>query len=172
MNLQFATHFPESKKGIAGKPTKFVEKIIQGLLEQEIKNGETMAPEWLKLNVSEHMEFCPEWDTGDLESKIHTIRKDSRGRWEPGKPIHFWSNFRTTDQFRFAPVIPLVSKQKIKIRWSDDVLMGVWIDDEKASLDKIETLAINDGFESSEDFFHWFDHNFDGWILHWTEFKY
>lgn len=36
----------------------------------------------------------------------------------------------------------------------------------------IEELAKNDGFDSVEDFFRYFNSNFDGKIIHWTDYIY
>lgn len=33
-------------------------------------------------------------------------------------------------------------------------------------------LAVNDGFDSDEMFFKWFDKDFDGWLIHWTDKRY
>ena len=37
---------------------------------------------------------------------------------------------------------------------------------------QIEQLAKNDGFDSVQDFFNWFNEDFNGRIIHWTDFKY
>lgn len=38
--------------------------------------------------------------------------------------------------------------------------------------DLIEKIAINDGFDSVDDFFSWFKDDFTGKIIHWTNLKY
>lgn len=105
-------------------------------------------------------------------TKIHTIRRDQHERWKPGMKIHFTMNHRTPDQFQFADVIPLDGKERIRIRWSDGRLMAVLINERFASFAEMEKLAENDGFDSLEEFFNWFNEDFDGWILHWTPFRY
>jgi len=40
------------------------------------------------------------------------------------------------------------------------------------SLWEIERLAENDGFNTASDFLEWFDHDFTGKIIHWTDYKY
>lgn len=87
--------------------------------------------------------------------------------------------------FRFAPRIPVVSTQKVQIRyWSEDcarVLIdnkdfyagyvnGVAID--KTYEDNILKLANNDGFDTVEDFFAYFNKDYTGKIIHWTDLKY
>lgn len=37
---------------------------------------------------------------------------------------------------------------------------------------KIEKLVRNDGFDSVEDFFDWFNKDFEGKIIHWTYLRY
>lgn len=48
----------------------------------------------------------------------------------------------------------------------------VWIDNSEVSESVIRELAVNDGFDSVEDFFCWFGKNWSGYILHWTDFRY
>ena len=40
------------------------------------------------------------------------------------------------------------------------------------AFEEIELLAKHDGFNSMEDFFKWFDKDFKGKIIHWTDFRY
>jgi len=44
-----------------------------------------------------------------------------------------------------------------------DVFLSRW---------SINHLAKNDGFEGIEDFFKWFNEDFKGKIIHWTNYKY
>lgn len=37
---------------------------------------------------------------------------------------------------------------------------------------QIEELAMNDGFESVDQFFAWFNKDWKGKIIHWTDLKY
>lgn len=48
----------------------------------------------------------------------------------------------------------------------------VYVDGRQLSYSEIEELAVNDGFDSAEDFFKWFKKDFRGWIIHWTDKKY
>lgn len=67
------------------------------------------------------------------------------------------------------------SVQKVEIKWiKPEIPTGaeVIIDGRFLSYDEIDTLAINDGFNSIEDFFRWFRNNWSGYILHWTDFRY
>lgn len=48
----------------------------------------------------------------------------------------------------------------------------VWIDSAEVLESVIRELAINDGFGSVDDFFRWFNKDWSGYILHWTDFRY
>ncbi|HQU51435.1 MAG TPA: hypothetical protein PK643_00405 [Saprospiraceae bacterium] len=119
--------------------------------------------------------------------KPHTIRADKSNRWKPGNKIHFVINNRTKDRFQFAPVVECKSVQKIVITHGFNGFRyesQVWIDshlfaeygcsrkdinwNEKGLL----KLAQNDGFDSIDAFFDYFDKDFIGKIIHWTDLKY
>lgn len=112
--------------------------------------------------------------------KIHTIRHDSKNRWREGMDIHFVINNRTKDRFQFAPILKVQCIQKFQIRWYkdehgkkqpiariDDKLFAKNIDD-----DNWTRLAHNDGFPDAHSFLQWFHEDFDGKIIHWTQFDY
>jgi hypothetical protein len=44
---------------------------------------------------------------------------------------------------------------------------GRWITDAE-----LKILSVNDGFDSVDDFFEWFNEDFAGKIIHWTDLKY
>jgi len=103
--------------------------------------------------------------------KIHTIREDKTGRWHKGRTIHFWKgNPRNVknDPYMFGEHT-CASTQKIEIKNK-----CIYIDDRELKLlpEKVELLAIQDGFYSLEEFFEWFDKDFKGKIIHWTDYKY
>lgn len=122
--------------------------------------------------------------------KLHTIRQDKNNRWKPGTMIDFFINARRKNMFRFAPRIPVVSVQKIQIVYEkanpkDLDCVSVYIDDKlfyreydnriPDSFEHYENmmqLAHNDGFENIVDFFNWFNKDFTGKIIHWTDLKY
>jgi len=86
--------------------------------------------------------------------------------------------------FRFAPVLPVVSTQKVNIEWLPTNVGTtnkpvIWIDnrifyDEALGYghERILTLANNDGFDTVEDFFAYFNTEFEGKIIHWTKLRY
>lgn len=182
---------------IGGKPTFFPEKIITGLFKNKIisreKTIELFYPKALmKIIPMEYHGFKGNVEISkikfdnsiDHRAKIHTIREDKANRWKPEIMIDFFINSRKPDMFRFAPKIPVVSIQTFEIKYfgnSATVLIdGKWYGDAFfdgfMSLDgyniDLENLAINDGFESLEDFLKYFNKDFKGKIIHWTNFKY
>jgi hypothetical protein len=179
MILSFKTHHN-------GRPTHFVEKIWQSFFK--------FAPKCHGIDVwDEFMIDCGEKGFsifGDYEEKRHTIRHDINNRWKPGMMIDFFINARQKDMFRFAPRIPVVSVQQIHILYekvypSEIPLIKVYIDGNlfysesdvriPYSADqyrRMMQLARNDGFHNIVDFFAWFNKDFTGKIIHWTDLKY
>lgn len=118
-------------------------------------------------------------------SKKHTIREDKHNRWEAGKKIHFATGVRTKN-YKCFKEDTCKSIQKIEIKWRRSFnnkrrLVVIYIDDKLFSeqleigysnFRKLETLSTNDGFNSIKDFLNWFDYNFIGKIIHWTELSY
>jgi hypothetical protein len=83
--------------------------------------------------------------------------------------------------FRFAPVLPVVSVQKIEITWLgflNHFRPWVKVDGksiytlDQIDLNKMLQLANNDGFDTIEDFFAYFNKDFTGKIIHWTDWRY
>lgn len=157
------------KTQINGKPTYFVEKIHSGLLQNGIIDFEGISFEDQNFNLNKMAESQP---------KLHTIRKDEKNRWKKGRIIDFFINSRQKNMFRFAPRIPVVSIQKIKIKHvknDPDYLDHTSVDvDDKRLLQKdaLLHLAQNDGFECFADFAAYFSEDFEGIIIHWTDLKY
>lgn len=159
MTLSFSTQ-------IDGKPTYFIEKIWSGIHENHLSSNSE------GLFYSDMGKIFDNYST--LAPKIHTIRADKKDRWKVGNKIHFVINNRTKNRFQFAPVIPVKSIQKIEIVY----WMGcgdypsVVVGGQTLKNSEVETLAKNDGFDSVEDFFAWFNSDFKGKIIHWTDFRY
>lgn len=163
---------------INGKPTYFVEKIWKGL--------KTLSPEShskiiASVSPGEQIKQFPvDIDVyKEVKQKIHTIREDKNDRWQPGVMIDFFINARQKNMFRFAPRIPVVSTQKIFMTYLPHLGNGfeVSVDGKHLYKDTIEKIAINDGFESFEEFRDYFisqmkDDSFSGKIIHWTDLKY
>lgn len=165
MTLAFSTQLNK-------KPTFFVEKIKKGLLDNHImfyKDDRKYIGELLEMAFSKKPMYCP---------KIHTIRHDENERWKAGMDIHFVINNRTKNRYQFAPVVKCVSVQEINIvYWYNPKTEmfdkpEVYIDKKVLNKTKLEALALNDGFDSVKDFFAYFNTNFNGKLIHWTNTKY
>jgi len=114
-------------------------------------------------------------------TKIHTIRTDKHDRWAAGRKIHFGTGVRhwSYKQFHEAECI---SVQKIEIKWLE--VETTTTESTKKTIHRqaavfvngfymdIYTIAKNDGFDSVEDFHKWFDKDFTGKLIHWTDYKY
>lgn len=166
MTLSFSTQ-------LAGKPPHFVEKIWTAfnLGEGESQLEFNERQEWLKKCI-----YSFNLDPlllAEVGIKIHTIRADPKNRWRVGMPIHFVVNNRTPQRFQFAPILPVKAIQQIKIRWCQNhERMNVYIDGVSLESSEIKTLSKNDGFEHIRDFGEYFNSDFDGKIIHWTDFVY
>ena len=111
-------------------------------------------------------------------SKIHTIRADKGNRWKAGNKIHFAVGLRTPRYNCFKTGI-CVSVQKIKIEYAKNksgkpIGKPLILIDDSVYLDDtlLNAFVAADGFSSLKAFFEWFDTDFEGKIIHWTDFKY
>lgn len=129
----------------------------------------------------------------DLQPKLHTIRKGNR--WKAGMTIHFATGVRTKFYNCFH-VAKCVSVQGIEIIDCDQLQPSQYnnqfivvsreiagidyynafmikIDGRALSTTDIITLAQNDGFDSTKEFFEWFEYKeFFGQLIHWTDLRY
>lgn len=183
---------------INGKPTYFIERIWEGLM-RNVFEDDTEYQQYLRIH---RMRFRKYWDWFPdghprLENpKVHTFREDKNDRWKEGNKIDFFINCRQKDMFRFAPVLPVVRTQKVEITWKenefsfkylglefdrsciikiDNRFFGdVYLSDGKVltSSYNLPELAMNDGFDTLEDFLTYFNEDFNGKIIHWTDLKY
>jgi hypothetical protein len=163
-----------------GKPTYFVDKIWCSLIQSK----KATIEEW---NIIYGFLYKIKHPTGSdintsLRPKHHTIREDKKERWKPGTKIDFFINCRQKNMFCFTPVLHVVSVQKVEIKWFGKNLVKVYIDgiifgwvkieEEIQATGDILQLAHNDGFDTIEDFFAYFNENFTGKLIHWTDLKY
>lgn len=185
MTATFSTNFPPTKPIFKNEPTRFVEKIIAGLhvaelatkgaLVQPFRNDKNYQP----LPNAMYCDTLPKiWE--GLRPKIHMIRKYKKLRWREGMPIHFkiWKgkpyNSKT---FNFAPLIPCSGVQKISIQYhhlqnQKQSKVVIKVDGVTLGFEDSKALAWNDGFESLQQFLCWFDEDFEGYIIHWTNIRY
>jgi hypothetical protein len=172
---------------LKGKPTYFVEKIWRSLESHKLVGYEVWKKFIKQCELNNSIEYdylCHTFGDSD-KGKIHTIRADEKDRWKPGVLIDFFINCRQKNMFRFAPRLPVVSTQKVEIRWYNPdgaKFVRVSIDDQSfARVDfdkeifvsgKMLELAQNDGFDSVEEFFEYFNEDYVGKIIHWTDKRY
>ena len=173
MTLAFST-------AINGSLSFFVEKILNSLVNEEL------------IKVSDYRNYCKEYDERHLitnytlGNKNHTIRKDEHNRWRPGMLIHFAIGNRTKKRYQFAPVVKCVSTQTIQIKWIG-TFINIGIDEKpyltfntaaswsmglKNDYSKICELSKNDGFDNLQGFLNYFNTDFTGKLIHWTNLKY
>lgn len=183
---------------INGKPTYFPEKIITGLAFNKLIEFDE-ANYFLEDKLIEQcdkqylIKFCT---TIIHIPKLHTIREDKKERWKPGINIDFFINVRQHNMYRFAPVLPVVSTQKIEFIWKDntenltclgmsyDKTCTIMIDNRffgdvlllkgtvVSGSDNLPKFAQNDGFDTLQDLLSYFNKDFTGKIIHWTNLKY
>lgn len=176
MTLGFSTKWgSEMGSELKGKPTYFLDKIWQSLIEEKLctlEDARHYANEFSN-------KFDAFWNVPSYTRipKLHTIRKGNR--WREGMKIHFVINNRTKDRFQFAPVIECTGVQEIGIiydgKWGTlptVVIDGIKYNTYLRDFRVIQKLAKNDGFESIEDFFKYFNEDFKGQIVHWTKLRY
>ena len=130
-------------------------------------------------------------------NKLHTIRADSHDRWKAGRSIQMvyrGAGYKIKDKFNegIPELEKCVSTQKIKFKWKKKSV-SIFIDGTlkcfiKASYDLdidkvvpecsyehqqfIRTLSMNDGFDHVREFLAWFNKDFTGKIIHWSDLKY
>lgn len=152
-----------------GKPTYFVEKIHKCFSLREIYMIAALDP---SIHYPKDYNFVAK---DKKAAKLHTIREDAKDRWKAGTKIDFFINCRQKDMFRFAPRIPVVSTQTIEIIADNFEFMNdyqIKIDGKLLSFDEQLELALNDGFDCLLHFFLYFNTDFTGKLIHWTDLKY
>ncbi|AZB07464.1 hypothetical protein EG344_00715 [Chryseobacterium sp. G0162] len=166
---------------INGKPTYFIDKIWIGLSLKHVINARNLEPFFTDYRYK----FGKSFDqverplADNYFGKLHTIREDKTDRWKEGRMIDFFINNRTKDAFRFAPRIPVISTQIIFFDYFPKIgKLNVIIDGKHLSPERLEILALNDGFENFQEFKEYFKNVVSTGkpkkmkIIHWTNFKY
>jgi hypothetical protein len=106
--------------------------------------------------------------------KIHSIREDKPTDGKPERLSTYMATGVRTKNYNCFKVSRCVSIQKIEIIRTSDYLNEtiVKIDGRSLSEKEVMKLARNDGFKNPISFRLWFNENFEGKIIHWTNFKY
>ena len=116
--------------------------------------------------------------------KIHTLREDPHKRWKPGMSIQHWRGNPRNTHAKVKPYCFLEGEckgvQEVRIHIAHTVpgyIVLIQNDDgwEPLSYDDHYNIARNDGL-TIEEFREWFVPEdspvWDGWIIHFTDFKY
>lgn len=194
MILPFKEYFDKQKT----KPTYFREKILAsvGMIDW-VLNGHRYITDLNAYNNEQRWLGNESNLTPGYTPKLHTFREGNR--WKAGDIMHMAYGIRTNNYQQFNKWISELQKvksvQKIEIKWSaafngTNILkrVTVYIDDkqydrlEEAALyspDRLNMLARNDGFDVNNgpnteymSFFRWFNKDFSGQIIHWTDLRY
>ena len=145
-----------------GSFTNFEDKIIKSI-DPDYKNQ--LAYRNLILNGIVMPIICP---------KKHTIRRSARMKVGTKLSMRQWTGLPYRSKQREFARGECTGIQKIHI-WQDS--FGgryVVIDDRDEILtdNQVSRLAVNDGFETVDQFFSWFGFDFTGYIIHWSDLKY
>lgn len=160
MILGFSQHFDKAKT----QPTYFREKILAGCDPTKvtvIAKGE-FNPVSLASKMIEIKQMHP---------KLTTIRAGHR--WRPGMSIQMAYGVRSGSYQQFNKGIPELSvcKGVQEIEILPD-LGKVAIDGGLVTYAAMEKIAKNDGFESREQFFAWFNKQEVLQLIHWSDLRY
>lgn len=183
MTLGFKQYFPwHTEKNPA--PTNFREKILfgAGYITDVQKTFHGIERKIVKETDIDAIEIHKKM--GAI-GKIHTMREDPHNRWKAGRKIEMvyrGAGYKILDHFNkgIPELGEMKEKQKVEIKWVPFIGAGgsfktidITIDGGRSlTTDQIMVLAANDGFDSIDDFFRWFNKDWSGYILHWTDFRY
>jgi len=159
-----------------GEPTYFREKILCVV-------GYAMLEECgilKRIRVTSYTNNIIQKISG-IKPKIHTIREDKHNRWKAGRSIQMvyrGKNYSIEDHFNkgIDELSKCIHVQTISIKYGKKfgAFEAVIVAIDGKILDESERLllALNDGFDSLEDFYRWFSKDFSGKIIHFTDFRY
>lgn len=91
----------------------------------------------------------------EIDSKVNPIIKEALTLLGVETDTHYIFE-------EYVPKLDIVFRKRFQVT----------IDGRVLSVEEINTLAKNDGFDSTHDFFRWFNKSFTGKIIHWTNLKY
>lgn len=114
-------------------------------------------------------------------AKKHTIRQDSKNRWQVGKKIHFATGLRTKNYNQFAEgICTAIEPFEVKYVYKgNETTVNVYVNNELLgqaiwvncklvnSSFSVDMLSADDGFTRTNDFFEWFSEDFKGRLIHW-----
>lgn len=159
------------KQVVHDRKTLFIERIWNYLLYE---SGESLHYTYNVFLEGYRHKFNRDWDghpDNIVNAKLHTIRWESWNVWKVGKTIHPIVNARTPNRFQFAPELTVKGIQRI---WICHTKEGSFVKIDGVAINSwtLYNLAINEGFESVDDFFAYYRNKLYGIIIHWTDLKY
>ncbi len=173
MTLSFKIY---AKLGRVQWYTGFVEKIIKSLEEEGTISKRDRMRLMVKASqiVKDKIGIYINTDGYEaIRPKKHTIRAPRRKRQiRVGDKLHLAIFNRSTSRLQFAPTLTCTHIDEIAIHWKifpGQSRVVVLVNGRRLSTDEVRKLAINDGFDSTHDFFQWFNRDFKGYIIHWTK---
>jgi len=98
--------------------------------------------------------------------KIHTVRHDKKNRWKPGRQIEMAYGIRTKSYEQFNSGICVATHEICINPDRERVFVGIG-QGIVYRYSGVLSFAKNDGFDSLEDFWKWFDKPFDGKLIVW-----
>lgn len=153
-----------------GKSTHFVEQLWNMISNRNMISEEE-SNKWHEFGSEIERYYDYSYSYSFEKEKLHTIRKKS-DRYKVGQMQQpfIWTGKPYKDPiYRFMPPMPLISKQEILITPSFWIFVG----GKSLKSNDVDKLALNDGFDNTDDFFKWFTKRpFLGEIRHYTDLKY
>lgn len=176
MQLKFTRKFPKTKPELKDQETMFAEKIVKSLDNKRNKvnaNEFKTVMNWMVVNKKFDFPYYMALPK-DYKGKIHTLREDKIGKWNEGDQIDMMMNDGIKDLFRFLPPIPCKGIQRVRIEYfmGCGTYPNAYVDGILLTCVEFEQLCINDGFDNTIDFCKYFDKDWKGKLIHWTNFKY
>lgn len=110
---------------------------------------------------------------GTYKPKRHTIRETEFWQKWVGRPVEpfYWEDKPYNSGHIVFDKLPIISWQKFEVAITPTG-KRILVDGDQLGPVLIEELAINDGFDTVEEFFQWFKEDFSGYIYHFTATKY
>ena len=155
-------------------PTFFAEKIITGCNKKLEEVEEILYKNYNPLNNYTIISLIENLRENKYVPKIHTIREDKKNKWKKGIKIHPVYFNRTNRRLQFAE-LDCISVQKFEIKYNmlrNKSKPFIFVNDFMMFDNQIAEIAKNDGFDNLQQFFNYFNTDFTGKIIHFTDLKY
>jgi hypothetical protein len=193
MILPYSHKFNSKLPIIGDQPTDFLNKIWRGLIVNDLANYDQydylMQGANQKFKDHEEKIFFNDNIKKSNTIKIHTMRKDITDFWQTNKSINSFYFTSRPHMTKIHPTLPVVNIQKIKIVHDLEHVTVIIFSGTEISMmkkiikvgknflmpdhdDSILKMAQNDGFLNLKQFFTFFNKDWEGKIIHWTNKMY